>query len=37
MGVYEETIFLLLLHACFLIGLLFNPEDGYDISLRNIG
>jgi hypothetical protein len=26
-----------LLHAGFLLGLLFNPEDGGDILLRNFG
>jgi hypothetical protein len=26
-----------LLHAGFFLGLLFNPEDGDDIFLRNIG
>jgi hypothetical protein len=26
-----------LLHAGFLLGLFFNPEDKGDISLRNVG
>jgi hypothetical protein len=26
-----------LLHAGFLLGLLFNPEDGGDMFLRNVG
>jgi hypothetical protein len=26
-----------LLHACFLLGLFFDPEDGGDMFLRNVG
>jgi hypothetical protein len=25
-----------MLHACFLLGLFFDPKDGYDMFLRNV-
>jgi hypothetical protein len=30
-------MYLLLLHACPLLGLLFDPEGGGDMFLRNVG
>jgi hypothetical protein len=33
----QYELCLLLLHTSFLLGLLFNPEDGGDMFLQNIG
>jgi hypothetical protein len=36
MVVMKICTFCYLLHACFLLGLFFGPEDGGDIFFRNV-
>jgi hypothetical protein len=36
-GIKQSSFACCLLHAGFLLGLIFNPEDGGDMILRNVG